>query len=268
MKRTTTADRGVQQPEVSGQETRTALLERAKRKAAPYRKTFVQAHRGGESRHGPLKRFVTNGNLRALKAYLITVAACSSENEDGWTTTLDSMVWARLFDTTLTTTDQSARTAAWRTLQQLQAMNLIRCTRPRGSTKISVTLLREDGSGAEYTRPNGKAEADRFLQIPITFWTKGYDAQLDLPGLALLLAIAREKPWSPFPAERAPEWYGWSADTQLRGLQKLLSLNLVERREAYLKAPLSPTGSTLVYQYRLAASMRIRKQKATPAPAA
>ncbi|MFJ7249780.1 hypothetical protein ACIQWA_34800 [Kitasatospora sp. NPDC098652] len=266
MKKTTSPTPTVQPPEVTEQETRTALLTRAKRKAAPYRKTFVQAHRGGESRHGPLKHFVNNRDLRGAKAYLIIVAACSRENADGWTTTLDSMVWARLIDTTQTATGQSARTAAWRTLQRLQKMKLIKCSRPHGSTKISVTLLREDGSGLEYTRPDGKVEADRFLQIPITFWTKGYDTKIDLPALALFLVIAREKPWSPFPAEPAPERYGWSADTHLRGLQKLLALGLVERRETYLTTPLSPTGRTLVYQYRLASAMRVRKQKQAAAP--
>jgi hypothetical protein len=51
---------------------------------------------------------------------------------------------------------------------------------------------------------------------------------------------------------RAPpsESYGWFADTHLRGLKKLLELGLVERRNHYRRTPLSPTGSTLVHQYR------------------
>jgi hypothetical protein len=72
-----------------------------------------------------------------------------------------------------------------------------------------------------------------------------------MPGLAMLLTVAREKPWSSFPAERMPEWYGWSADTAERGLHNLLDLKLAERREAYRRTPLSPTGSTMTYQYRL-----------------
>jgi hypothetical protein len=76
----------------------------------------------------------------------------------------------------------------------------------------------------------------------------------------MLLTVAREKPWSAFPAEQMPSWYGWSADTALRGLKRLLELNLIERRESYKKAPLSPSGATLVYQYRLVRWMRPKPQ--------
>jgi hypothetical protein len=254
-----------QPPKISGQETRTALLDRAIRKVVPLRKAFVQAPRGAESRRGPLREFVRTGDLRGLRAYLMVVAACSN-GTNGWTTTHDSMVWARLLDTVAAAEDQSARTGAWRVLKRLEKdRKLIRCSRTPGSTKITVTLLLEDGSEQDYTHPaQGTGEANRYLRIPTLFWAKGYDTRVDLPGLAMLLVIAREKPWSEFPAERAPEWYGWSADTHLRGLKKLLELGLVERRNVYRKTPLSPTGSTLVYQYRLSSVMRPRKQKNVP----
>ena len=77
-----------------------------------------------------------------------------------------------------------------------------------------------------------------------------------MPGLAMLLTLAREKPWSAFPAERMPEWYGWSADTTERGLRELVDLGLAERREAYRRTPLSPVGYTLAYQYRLKSWLR------------
>lgn len=200
------------------------------------------------------------GDLRGLRAYLIVVAACSN-GERGWSTEHDSAVWARLMDIHLHATDQAARTGAWRTLRRLEEHRLISCRRSRGSTKIAVILLREDGSGAPYHRPMGETEAERFLQIPRAFWTKGYDERIDIPGLALLLTVAREKPWSAFPSERAPEWYGWSADTHSRGLHKLLTLRLVDRREKYSKAPLSPTGFTMTHEYRLISWMRPHKSK-------
>ena len=59
------------------------------------------------------------------------------------------------------------------------------------------------------------------------------------PGLAMLLTVAMEKPWSSFPAERMPEWYGWSPDTTERGLRDLVDLGLCERRKAYRRTPLS-----------------------------
>ncbi|MGW2725382.1 hypothetical protein [Streptomyces sp. NPDC001492] len=267
MKSTATVAADVQPPKITGRETRAAMLKRAVRRHVPLRKAFIQAPPGSASRHGPLKEFVTNGDLRGLRAFLMVVACCSAPNDDGWTTTHDSAVWARLLDTDVAATDQAARTAAWRTLRRLEGRGLIRCTRKRGSTKISVTLLREDGTGKDYTRPDGSTEADRFINIPTAFWLKGYDEQLDVPGLAMFLTIAREKPWSAFPADPAPQWYGWSPDTHQRGLQKLLDLGLAERRATYRKAPLSPTGSALVYQYRLAASMRPRRKKSAPSAA-
>lgn len=257
-----------QPPKISGQETRTALLNRAIRKVVPLRKTFVQAPRGAESRQGPLREFVRTGDLRGLRAYMMVVAACSN-GTNGWTTTHDSMVWARLLDTVVAAEDQGARTGAWRVLKRLEKRKLIRCSRTPGSTKIAVTLLLEDGSEQEYTHPaQGTGEGNRYLRIPTLFWTKGYDTRVDLPALAMLLVIAREKPWSEFPAERAPEWYGWSADTHLRGLKKVLELGLVERRNHYRRTPLSPTGSTLVHQYRLSSVMRPRKQRASKPAAA
>ncbi|MFF8566215.1 hypothetical protein ACF06N_14775 [Streptomyces albidoflavus] len=252
-----------QEVTATGRDTRTAVLTRSVRANVPLRKTFVQANPGGDSRHGPLKQFVTGRDLRGLKAYLLIVAACSS-GENGWSTTHDSAVWARLMDIHRTADDQSARTGAWRTLHRLGGRNLITCR--RSGTRITATLLREDGSGRPYDRPDGRTEEDRYLQIPATFWTTGRDESLDLPALALLLVVAREKNWSSFPAERAPEWYGWSADTHERGLKKLVALGLVERREDWVKAPLAPLGFTKSHRYKRTAALQPRRaRKATPA---
>ncbi|MFF7242032.1 hypothetical protein [Streptomyces collinus] len=218
----------------------------------------MQATRAAASRHGPLSEFVTGRDLRGLKAYLMIVAACSN-GTDGWSTRRDSAVWARIMDIDLTAEAQGARTGAWRTLRRLQERNLITCT--RSGTDITVTLLREDGTGAPYERPLGKTPEDLYLQIPSTFWTKGYDEQVDLPALALLLVVLREKNWSKFPSDKAKDWYGWSADTHERGLKKLLELGLVERRQEFKKAPLSPTGFTMSYQYQRTAQMRPRKPR-------
>jgi len=258
----------VERPEITGEATRAALLDRAIRSTVPLRRVFVQRPPGSDPRHGPLKDFVANGDQRGARAYLITVAANSQQNSDGWTTELDSLVWARLFDAHLyTDTDQGARTAAWRTLQRLKERKLVELTRARGSRKISVTLLREDASEDPYTRP-GVANKDAYLRLPVAFWKKGLDGQVGLPGLAMLLAVAAEKPWHAFPAERMEDWYGWSPDTTLRGLKKLLALGLVERREVFKSAPLTPTGSTSFYQYRLVRWMRPKAQARPDASAA
>jgi hypothetical protein len=258
MKTTSPAERDIQIAKATGRDTRTEILKRSIRANVPLRKTFVQAPRGSTSRHGPLRDFVTGRDLRGLKAYLLIVAACSN-GTDGWSTRHDSAVWARMMDIDRTATDQAARTGAWRALRRLQERNLIACTRT--GTMITVTLLREDGSGTPYERPVGQSEEDLYLQIPAAFWTKGYDEQIDLPALALLLVVLREKNWSKFPAERAPDWYGWSPDTHERGLKKLLDQGLVERRPQYTKAPLAPSGVTMAYQYQRTALMRPRKPR-------
>lgn len=245
-------------PTITGQLARAHLLKRNVRQTVPLRSTFVQRPRGVEPRHGPLREFVRNGDLRGLRAYLTVVAASGGQRpEDGWTTVLDSLVWARLFDAEQGNSSASARTAAWRTLARLERRGLIRKYRTEaGSRKVAVTLLREDGHGADYTRPTGNEVEDRFLRLAATFWTKGVDQEVSLPGLAMLLVVAKERPWSEYPPDRMDEWYGWSADTTQRGLKNLLELGLVERRERYRTAPLSPTGSTLIYQYQLVRWMR------------
>ncbi len=101
---------------------------------------------------------------------------------------------------------------------RLADKGLITCTRTKGSRNNAVALLREDGTKAPYTRP-GVADKDPYLQLPVTFWTKTYDEKIGLPGLAMLLAICAERTWAAFPAEWMPTWYGWSADTTLRGLK-------------------------------------------------
>lgn len=252
----------------TGRQTRTALLERTKRSAVPLRRDFVQLSGRNETRSSVLATFVTSGNLRALRAYLMVVGASAAEDgregKQGWYTELDSMVWARLFDTHEAATDASARTAAWRTLKQLEAKKLLEATRVKGSRWIGVTLKREDGSGDQYTRP-GVADKDPYASIPRTFWTKGYDEQVGLPGLAMYLALIVERRWRRMTPEHMPDWYGWSADTTERGLKTLLELNMIERKERRVTAPLSPLGFTRYYEYRMRAAMRAKPPRQRPA---
>ncbi|GGW17623.1 hypothetical protein [Streptomyces globisporus] len=256
MKTTANAGQDMQKHEATGRDTRAAILTRAIRANVPLRKTFVQANKGADSRPGPLKDFVTGRDLRGLRAYLMIVAACSN-GEKGWTTEHDSAVWARLMDVDKTATPQSARTGAWRALCRLADRKLIECS--RSGTMIKVTLLREDGTGKAYDRPKGDTEENRFLQIPTTFWTQGRDEKLSLPGLALFLVVAREKHWATFPAEWAPQWYGWSPDTHERGLKQLVELEYVQARAFKKKAPLAPLGFTIAQQYQRALITRPRK---------
>jgi hypothetical protein len=232
-------------------ETRAALLDRSKRNFAPVNKLFVQASPGSDCRHGPLATFVHNRDLRGLRAYLLLLGITSSgDSQDGWSTTLPIGVWARAFGTTCDATPASAASAVSKILTRLEQRNLITRQRHGRERKIRVTLLREDGSGEPYTRP-GKGNSDRFLRLPHAFWRDGWHERLDLPATAMLLVALHEKNNFELPAERVPEWYGWSADTAERGLATLEQLGLLTHTTRLKKAPLSPTGLTKVNRYLL-----------------
>jgi len=238
-------------PAATEDETRAALLDRSKRDFAPVNKLFVQAPRGSDSRHGPLATFVHNRDLRGLHAYLLLLGITSSgDSEDGWSTTLPIGVWARAFGTTRDATTASAATAVSKVLTRLEQRKLIDRQRHGRERKIRITLLREDGSGAPYTRP-GKGNPDRFLRLPHSFWRDGWHERLDLPATAMLLVALHEKNVFELPAERVPDWYGWSADTAERGLATLEQFGLLTHTVRLKKAPLSPTGLTKVNRYLL-----------------
>ncbi len=192
-----------------------------------------------------------NRDLRGLQAYLILLGITSSgDSQDGWSTTLPIGVWARAFGTTRGTTPASAASAVSKVLTRLEQRSLICRQRHGRERKIRITLLREDGSGQPYTRP-GKGNRDRFLRLQHAFWRDGWYERLDLPATAMLLVALHEKANFELPAERVPEWYGWSADTAERGLATLEQLGLLTHITRLKKAPLSPTGLTRVNRYLL-----------------
>lgn len=238
-------------------ETRAALLERAKRTSTPLRRSFVQTPRelvGEDDKNmaGPLAWFVKTKNHRALLAYLLVVAATSNgDGPNGWSTTHSIRVWARAFDTTKSATGTSASTAVSKIFQKLVDRTLVERHRTGRQRKIRVTLKREDGKGADYTRPDGKTPSDRFLQLPHAFWFDGWHEKLTLPALAMLLVALREKPGFELPTEKVPDWYGWSADTAERGLDELVKHGLLAKSKFRRKAPLEDLGFTYVNRYFL-----------------
>ena len=235
----------------TSEETRAALLIRARRDSTPVLKAFVQQSSGPTDRSGPLSTFVRNGDLRGLRAELLLLGFNSSgDGPDGWSTTLPIPVWARALDTTRAATDASAATAVSKVLARLEQRKLIERDRRGRGRNVRVTLLREDGSGQPYTRP-GKGNTDRFLQLPHSFWTDGWWEQLDLPSTAMLLVALHEKPRFQLATEKVPAWYGWSADTAERGFGTLERLGLLSKVTRMKKAPLSPTGLTKVNEYTL-----------------
>lgn len=243
-------------------ETREHLLLRAKRNMAPILKDFVQnPDRAQGRRGGPLSQFVKNGDLRGLRAFLFLHAIISSgEGRNGWSTTLPLSVWARAFDTTTAAEPRSASTAATKILSRLEERRLVLRQRAGRERKITVTLLRPDGSGLEYTRPDGSGP-NRFLQLSNAYWTEGWYASLDLPATAMLMVALHEKPGFELPTEKVPYWYGWSADTAERGLRTLREHGLITMVKRIKKAPLAPAGIAEVNSYTL--SEPFGRKKAT-----
>lgn len=240
-----------QKPVASPAETREALLKRAARDFAPIRRAFVQKKRDEAHRSSRLAEFVTNGDVRGLRAYLFIVAVTSAETaESGWSTTLPGMVWARAFGTTEHASPASARTAVTKVLKRLEDRRLITYERPKGTWDIQVTLLREDGSLDPYTRP-GNQNRDAYLKIPFELWRTGLIDQLGLPALAMLLTASSEPAFFELPTERMKEWYGWSPDTAERGFRQLAKEGVLQVHKTYIAAPLSPTGTAEVNRYVL-----------------
>lgn len=65
------------------------------------------------------------------------------------------------------------------------------------------------------------------------------------------------------PAERAPQWYGLSADTAGRGLRELEARGLLNRAVKVKKAPQAPKGYTQEVHHTLL-GMFAKKASTTP----
>ncbi|TFV52494.1 hypothetical protein [Blastococcus sp. TF02A-35] len=245
--------------------TREFLLQRARRESTPIRQDFVQAPRGGASRHGPLAAFVTGRDLRGLLAYLLAVGIISNgDRDDGWSTSLPIATWARALGLTRNATPASAATGVSKVFARLVDRKLIEKTRHGRERQIRVTLLREDGSGDPYVRPKGDT-GNKFLQLPHAFWNEGWHEKLDLPATAMLLVALHAKPVFPMPTEHMPQWYGWSADTAERGLKTLQDVGLLTKSSRWVKDAVSPIGAKNLTEYRLTGSFeRVPTSKPKP----
>ena len=108
-------------------------------------------------------------------------------------------------------------------------------------------MLREDGSGNPYSHPGQLG--DRYLQVPNALWQAGPGDErwyrvLALPETAVLLIALSLREEFRLPAERAPAWYGISADTASRGLGRLVDHGLLKVVKNFKATPLSPVNYT------------------------
>jgi hypothetical protein len=141
----------------------------------------------------------------------------------------------------------AAVSKAWRRLEDKH--HLVR--RDRRGRLAKIVALREDGSGKPYVVPTGGSWNDRYFKIPFEYWLDEdqWHSTLSLRGkAALLIALSLPSTFT-LPAERAPAWYGVSADTIERGLRELADRGALSRSLKVRKAPLSPAGKTRVAEY-------------------
>jgi len=220
------------------------------RGSVPIRLGFVQAWEGSEKRPGPLSSFANSGDHRGLLLYLLAMTRAT--RSDPWDVTLPSAVWARALGVPLPTS-RSATSSISKAWLRIERRRLIRRSRSRRMARIE--LLREDGSGGDYSHPG---QEGRYFRLPTALWLSGppdggsrWFEVLDLPALVMLLVSSTLKAGFAMPAERAPEWYGFSADTAQRGFVSLRERGILNVRRQYRTAPLSALGYTYVNRYTL-----------------
>lgn len=222
---------------LSQQATIVDLLQTAKRDAVPIRNEFVQIGRGKNTTPGPLASLVNAQDTRSLQAYLLLRASASS-GRDGWDCTYDSDVWIRALDLRATVEDTSARSAVSKAFGRLERRRLIR--RGRVGRTSSLVVLREDGSGTEYTHPG--ADREPHFKLPHDFWTQQHYRELTLPGIATLLIALSLPDDFILPYAMAKPWYGLGTDTLERGIHQLIDLDVLQFRVEWIVNAKAKTG--------------------------
>lgn len=229
-------------PSPSRELTITALLGESGRAIVPIRTTFIQQGHGKSTRPGPLATFLTSHDERGLDAYLLVHALASAEP---WTCEFGSVLWVRTLGIE-TNKEASARGAVSKVMRRLEERKLVR--RSRANRKAVVQLLREDGSGNDYTHP---ARTDRYLRLTDAYWREGYFTTLSMAAKVMLLVALERDDGFYLPFEYAPDWYGISADTAERGLRELHNHDILHE---WVPNPRSDTGWAPRWTYTVTGS--------------
>ena len=133
-----------------------------------------------------------------------------------------------------------------RALKTLEDKELIE-KRVRVGHRVLIVPRREDGKEI-YSPPAGRKDRrNAYFTLPDSFWNEETFAELKLPGLAMLLIIAKEtnkkSEMYMTHADGLP-WYGLKEGMVKDGLKELRELGLLGERDEWTKAPLSDIGRT------------------------
>lgn len=234
-------------------ETRAAFTKISARGYTKLRHILVQLP-DGQDRGSTVGRMVSKRKHRALLLYLLLLT-CWPWLKDR-STPLPAQAWIRA----LTATD-AKNALTWsnstlsRALADLEELGLIE-KRERVGRAVRICPRREDGQDA-YTVPEGRTDRyNTYFTLPDSFWNDELFAKLSLPGLSMLLAIAKETSKSPemyVPHEQGEAWYGLKPKTVQNGIAELRKLGMLNIRKEWRKAPLSAIGIAPRHWYRLEA---------------
>jgi len=226
-------------PTPTAQATVTALAQKARWQAVPYRRAFVQRGTLRVPQPGPLADLVFHHDRASFDTYNLIRLVASAEPYDA---EVSPAVFARALSLA------SAGTVT-KALKRLGDRRLV--VRHPGRRPF-VRVQREDGSGEAYTPPWHQAEA--YFQVPVEYWTgpEQWHNQLSLSEKAMLFIALSLVDNFLLPYDRAPNWYGLSSSTAERGLVGLQRRGLLRARKQFKPAPLAPRGYTEQLTYTLA----------------
>lgn len=228
------------------------ILNSARRSGVPIRKSFVQQGHGQSTKPGPLAGLVSRRDERGLDAYLLLHTAASAEP---WDCTWPSSTWVHLLDLSSTATGVSANAAVSKVFARLAKTHALVKVQ-RSGRRSSIVLLKEDGSGAPYSRP--ATRDDPWFTLPHSYFAKGYDCTLSLSAKAMLLVALHLKDGAWLPTEYASEWFGISPSTARAGLTELVDEGLLIPDRKFKVDVKSPTLWAEKVSYHRAGPMRTR----------
>jgi hypothetical protein len=228
-------------------EDRAEAATKARRGYMQIRSTFVQTVSGAD-RSGPLAVFVSGSQYRAILVYLMLLNVWPWLHDDKLP--MEAAGWINLLHSRGT----PGRTLVWsestlsRTWKYLAKTKMI--TKNRGALgRLRVVPSMEDGSGNPYTFPTGEKGnlEEAYFTLPERFWSEEDFAALTLPGIAMLLILAREtnkKPEFSATQDQMADWFGIHRSTVAKGLEQLRVRGLLNERFEEVPAKLSKIRKT------------------------
>ncbi|MFP5363220.1 MAG: hypothetical protein ACLGI5_10890 [Thermoleophilia bacterium] len=227
----------------TAQDTLEDLLnpQRHRRSSTPLRRDFLQ-HAKKKNTPGPLVKFVEQRRGLALDLFLLLHCAASGGEFD---VELPAMAWARALDLSQTVSSETTISKNWTWLEKQQLIRSEKHNRLR-----RAYLMREDGLGAEYTKPK-KGEGHGFFYLPYDFFLQRWHKKLSLRARATLLICMAQNEVFELRTEHATRWYGLSPDSMQRGMVELRDARLLRSWLDYRPAPRARLGFTQVNLNRL-----------------